>query len=184
MNIAMIGTGYVGLVTGTCLAESGNDVTCVDIDQAKIDRLRRGDIPIYEPGLSELVLFNVEVRPAEIHDQRRRGRSRGQAVFSSPSERRRATTARPISTGCGKWSIRWRRCFPSRSIVVIKSTVPVGTNRAVAQAAAQIDRARDRRGLQPRIPQGRLRHRRFRQARPGRCGGRPPGSRRSAAQPV
>src|SRR5260221_12473506 len=59
MNIVMIGTGYVGLVTGTCLAESGNDVTCVDVDQAKIDGLLRGEIPIYEPGLSELVQYNM-----------------------------------------------------------------------------------------------------------------------------
>src|SRR4051812_10744774 len=59
MKIAVIGTGYVGLVTGTCLAESGNEVSCVDIDRAKIDRLRQGEIPIYEPGLAELVLRNV-----------------------------------------------------------------------------------------------------------------------------
>lgn len=61
MKIAMIGTGYVGPVTGTCLADSGNDVTCVDIDQAKIERLEHGDIPIYEPGLSELVVRNAAV---------------------------------------------------------------------------------------------------------------------------
>src|SRR6187200_2892663 len=59
MQIAIIGTGYVGLVTGTCLADSGNDVSCVDIDQAKIERLEHGDIPIYEPGLAELIERNA-----------------------------------------------------------------------------------------------------------------------------
>ena len=59
MKIAVIGTGYVGLVTGTCLAETGNDVTCVDCDRKKIDMLNAGQIPIYEPGLAELVARNV-----------------------------------------------------------------------------------------------------------------------------
>ena len=60
MNIAIVGTGYVGLVSGTCFAELGANVTCVDIDQNKIDRLLKGDIPIYEPNLDALILRNVK----------------------------------------------------------------------------------------------------------------------------
>ncbi len=60
MNICMIGAGYVGLVTGTCLAESGNEVICVDIDAKKISLLKRGEIPIYEPGLETLIKRNVK----------------------------------------------------------------------------------------------------------------------------
>ena len=79
MKIAMVGAGYVGLVTGTCFADSGNDVTCLDIDPDKVEMLQNGNVPIYEPGLTELVRRNmavgrlrftndvsIAIRPAEI----------------------------------------------------------------------------------------------------------------------
>ena len=60
MRITMVGTGYVGLTTGVCLAELGNEVVCVDIDKEKIEKLRKGVMPIYEPGLKDLLDRNVE----------------------------------------------------------------------------------------------------------------------------
>ena len=65
MNITVVGTGYVGLVTGTCFAETGNQVTCVDIDAQKVERMRQGEVPIYEPGLD--VLFERNTRQQRLH---------------------------------------------------------------------------------------------------------------------
>ena len=60
MNIAVVGTGYVGLVTGTCLAETGNNVVCVDVDEEKVNKLRKGDVPIYEPHLDVFFERNLK----------------------------------------------------------------------------------------------------------------------------
>jgi UDPglucose 6-dehydrogenase len=65
LKIAVIGTGYVGLVTGTCLAETGNEVICVDIDQAKVDQMKNGVVPIYEPHLD--VLFERNIKANRLH---------------------------------------------------------------------------------------------------------------------
>jgi len=127
MKIAVIGTGYVGLVTGTCFANSGNDVTCVDIDAAKIDALNQGMIPIYEPGLEAMVAYNLSaerltfttdlaaaVRPAEI-------------VFLAVGTPQGEDDAPNLSA---LWSVveGIAPLLRKDAVVVTKSTVPVGTN--------------------------------------------------------
>jgi UDPglucose 6-dehydrogenase len=132
MNITMIGTGYVGLVTGTCLAESGNDVTCVDIDHGKIERLRRGEIPIYEPGLSELVQFNVKSGRLKFTTIAAEAVPTAQCVFIAVGTPQSDDGSANLD---GLWKVveTLAPLLSAQAIVVIKSTVPVGTNRAVAQ---------------------------------------------------
>src|SRR5687767_8447537 len=131
MKIAMIGTGYVGLVTGTCLADSGNDVTCVDIDQAKIERLEQGQIPIYEPGLSELVVRNASAGRLKFTTNTTDAVRTAQLVFIAVGT---PTSDRPEDKGAADLKYVWlaadgfAKHLPKDAIVVIKSTVPVGTN--------------------------------------------------------
>ncbi|WP_199100364.1 UDP-glucose/GDP-mannose dehydrogenase family protein [Dyella sp. ASV21] len=136
MKVTIFGTGYVGLVTGACLAEMGNHVMCVDIDAAKVERLRQGDIPIYEPGLEPIVKrnfasgqldFTVDPEPAIAH---------GQVVFiavgTPPDEDGSADlkyvlgVARTIGQHLDRYTV-----------VVNKSTVPVGTADRVRQTIAE-----------------------------------------------
>jgi UDPglucose 6-dehydrogenase len=126
MKIAVVGTGYVGLVTGTCLADSGNDVTCIDIDSDKIERLTRGEIPIYEPGLAELVDRNLDAKRLKFTTEL------GPAVDSSRLVLLAIGTP-PAADGSADLSTLWTVVdqiaphLSSHAIVITKSTVPVGT---------------------------------------------------------
>jgi UDPglucose 6-dehydrogenase len=131
MKIAMIGTGYVGLVTGTCLADSGNDVTCVDIDQAKIERLEHGEIPIYEPGLSELVVRNASAGRLKFTTKTADAVRPAKLIFIAVGT---PTSERAEDKGAADLKYVWKAVegfaphLPKDAIVVVKSTVPVGTN--------------------------------------------------------
>lgn len=130
MNIVVIGTGYVGLVTGTCFAESGNDVTCVDIDENKINRLQQGEIPIYEPGLTELVKRNAASERLKFTTDLASCVPAATCVFLA--------VGTPMDDdGSADLSGIWAACdsvapyLSEDAIVICKSTVPVGTNRKV-----------------------------------------------------
>ena len=143
MKVAVVGTGYVGLVTGTCLAESGNDIVCVDNNPKKVETLNSGGIPIYEPGLAELVAKNrrdgrltfttdlaaavkaarlifIAVGTPQSHE--------GDADLSAVWAVAKAIALALKSEPAGK---------PGSRIVITKSTVPVGTNKRVAEILAE-----------------------------------------------
>ncbi|MGH6924996.1 MAG: UDP-glucose dehydrogenase family protein [Propylenella sp.] len=146
MKVGVIGTGYVGLVTGACLAELGHDVVCVDSDRAKIARLKAGDVPIFEPGLTELVAANVgrgqlsfatDIRDATAHgvdvlfiavgtptDDNGNGGANMAYVYAAAEEVGRALAA---TSGAPN----------AFTVVVIKSTVPVSTNQKISAILRQ-----------------------------------------------
>lgn len=135
MNITIVGTGYVGLVSGACFAEMGIDVTCVDVDKTKIDRLNRGEMPIYEPGLEELVLRNAADGRLHFTTELGDGLDASEAVFL-------AVGTPPDEDGSAdlKYVLAVAREIGSKMnhyvVVVTKSTVPVGTSRKVKAAVA------------------------------------------------
>jgi UDPglucose 6-dehydrogenase len=132
MKIAMIGTGYVGLVSGACFAEFGPHVTCVDLDEKKIDRLRRGEIPIYEPGLDDLVAKGIKAGRLEFTTDLAHAIDGADAVFIA--------VGTPSRRGDGHADLRYvdaaaaaiAKALTGYTVVVTKSTVPVGTGRRVA----------------------------------------------------
>ena len=136
MNLTVVGTGYVGLVTGTCFAEMGNRVTCIDIDQKKIDNLKNGVIPIYEPGLESLVSKNVENDSLHFSTDLWYGLSHSKVVFiavgTPMGEDGSADLQYVLSVA------RQIGQLMDRPLVVVdKSTVPVGTGDKVRETIAQ-----------------------------------------------
>ena len=140
MNIAIVGTGYVGLVSGTCFAEMGNHVTCIDIDKNKISRLTAGEIPIYEPGLDQTVERNRHENPLDFATDLSTVIDRVEIIFiavgTPPDEDGSADLhyVLDVARTVGKSMNRY-------VLVVTKSTVPVGTAQKVRTAVqAELDR--------------------------------------------
>jgi len=128
MNIAVIGTGYVGLVTGACFAEFGVDVTCVDIDQSKINSLLKGDIPIYEPGLDSLVERNVQAGRLRFTTQTAEAVHNSEVVFLAVGTPPREDGT-PDMSFYEAASLEVARSLNGYKVLVTKSTVPVGTGK-------------------------------------------------------
>ena len=142
MKIAVVGTGYVGLVTGTCFAEVGIDVTCIDIDQKKIDNLDKGILPIYEPGLEEMVSRNVKAGrlhfSTSLADSIKGADVAFIAVGTPPGEDGSADLkyVLAVARGIGE-------NIDNYTVIVTKSTVPVGT---AAKVQAELEAALQKRG--------------------------------------
>ena len=135
MKLAVIGTGYVGLVTGTCFAESGNDVVCVDMDAAKVALLDGGGVPIYEPGLAELVRRNHRDGRLRFTTDLAGGIADAELVFiavGTPQGDDGGADLRNV------WAVgrEIARNLNGHKIIVTKSTVPVGTNAELARIMA------------------------------------------------
>ena len=138
MRIAMIGGGYVGLVSGACFAEFGSDVWIVEVDPAKLVSLRRGHMPIYEPGLEALVAKNVHANRLHFTEDLEAALENVEAVFIA--------VGTPARRGDGHADLSYvyaaaeqvLRSLKSYAVIVTKSTVPVGTGRAIAKIARHV----------------------------------------------
>ena len=139
MRIAMIGTGYVGLVSGACLSEFGHDVVCIDKDASKVETLRQGRIPIFEPGLDEVVATNVKAGRLSFETDLARGLKGAAAVFIA--------VGTPSRRGDGHADLSYvfaaaeeiAQALTSYAVVVTKSTVPVGTSRKVEEIIRNVN---------------------------------------------
>ena len=133
MKIAMIGTGYVGLVSGVCFSDFGHEVICVDKDPAKIDMLNQGEVPIYEPGLDELMAKNVAAGRLTFSLDLADAVAQADAVFIAVGTPTRRGDGHADLTYVFAAAEEIAAAIEGYTVVVTKSTVPVGTNRRVKQ---------------------------------------------------
>ncbi|MCD1634279.1 UDP-glucose/GDP-mannose dehydrogenase family protein [Martelella mediterranea] len=137
MKIAMIGTGYVGLVSGVCFSDFGHEVVCVDKDPAKLDMLRAGQVPIYEPGLQELMARNMESGRLHFSSDLPAAVSEADAVFIAVGTPARRGDGHADLTYVFAAAEEIAHAIDDYTVVVTKSTVPVGTNRQVQEIIAR-----------------------------------------------
>ncbi|UWQ56496.1 UDP-glucose/GDP-mannose dehydrogenase family protein (plasmid) [Leisingera caerulea] len=137
MRIAMIGTGYVGLVSGVCFSDFGHDVVCVDKDARKIARLQAGEVPIYEPGLDQLMEKNVKAGRLSFTDDLAAAVDGAEAVFIAVGTPTRRGDGHADLTYVMAAAEEIAAALTEYAVVVTKSTVPVGTNRQVQQVIAR-----------------------------------------------
>ena len=136
MKIAVIGTGYVGLVTGTCLAETGNEVLCIDIDQEKVNKMQKGEVPIYEPHLDVLFERNIKANRLKFSTKLEEGLEHGDIIFlalPTPEDEDGSADLKYIlgvADDIGK-------LIKDYKVIVDKSTVPVGTSDKVKATIAK-----------------------------------------------
>jgi UDPglucose 6-dehydrogenase len=133
MNISVIGTGYVGLVTGTCLAETGNNVLCIDIDKEKVNKMKKGIVPIYEPHLDVLFHRNIKANRLSFSTSLKTGIEHGDIIFLALPTPEDDDGSADLSyvLGCAS---DIGKLLKSYKVIVDKSTVPVGTAERVSKA--------------------------------------------------
>ncbi len=141
MKITIVGTGYVGLVTGTCFAESGNDVICIDINADKVKKMQAGQIPIYEPGLETMFQRNIKAERLHFSTDLKKGVNHGEIIFlalPTPEDEDGSADLSYVMDVAGKiGEIIENNPQNTYKIIVNKSTVPVGTADKVTEVIAQ-----------------------------------------------
>src|SRR5918992_74987 len=146
MHIAVIGTGYVGLVTGTCFAEFGTSVTCVDVDADKIERLKRGEMPIYEPGLEQLVAKNTQAGRLHFTTDLKAAVEQALVIFLAVGTPPREDGSADLSyIESAARSIA--ECMDDYKVIVTKSTFPVGTGERLRTLIREHQKGRSNFGI-------------------------------------